>query len=84
MNIWKPYILDLLTTWRWMFKTRPRYPQVKCPQHPMDRRLCDPQGRAGRRREGGIVLGLDPSAVTLHRLSDKGKENTKINRKEMK
>jgi hypothetical protein len=48
----------------------------------MDGRLGDPQGRTGRRRKEDFVLGLDPSVVTLSRLPGKGKEKTKMNRKE--
>jgi hypothetical protein len=41
---------DLGIRWRWDISFAPRqlYPQEKCPSHPLDRRLGEPQSRSGR------------------------------------
>jgi hypothetical protein len=57
-----PRILDLGTRWRWVvgFTPRPLYSRGKNTRYPLDRRLCGPQSRSGRRGEEKI---LDPTGT---------------------
>jgi hypothetical protein len=54
--------LDLGTSWRWVvsFTPRPFYPREKSPWYPLDRRLCGPRSRSGRRGEEKV---LDPTGT---------------------
>jgi hypothetical protein len=50
------------TSWRWAvsFTPHPLYSRGKIPRYPLDRRLCGPQSRSGRRGEGKI---LEPTGI---------------------
>jgi hypothetical protein len=59
-------ILDLSTSWRWIFMHRPLYPQGKSSCYPLDRRLGGPQswsGRGGEERNSQPLPGLEPPII---------------------